>query len=76
MLNGNVVRGTVEPATSVIYKRRCVRDIVKNEIVLYRPNELAEHIEVRFDEDTAWLTQQQMTVLFNQTKPNRISAYI
>jgi len=26
---------------------------MKNEVVLYRPNELAEHIEVRFDEDTA-----------------------
>jgi len=48
---------------------------MKNEIVLYRPNELAEHIEVRFDEDTAWLTQQQMAVLFNQTKQN-ISLHI
>jgi hypothetical protein len=43
---------------------------MKNEIILYRPNELAEHIEVRFDEDTVWLTQLQMAVLFNQTKQN------
>ena len=48
---------------------------MKNEIVLYRPNELAEHIEVRFEEDTVWLSQQQMTVLFNQTKQN-ISLHI
>ena len=48
---------------------------MKNEIVLYRQNELAEHIEVRFEEDTVWLSQQQMTVLFNQTKQN-ISLHI
>ena len=39
---------------------------MKNEIVLYRPNELAEHIEVRFDENTVWLNRQQMTVLFGR----------
>jgi len=38
----------------------------KNEIVLYRPNELAEHIEVRFDEDTVWLTRQQIAILFGR----------
>jgi hypothetical protein len=48
---------------------------MKNEIVLYRPNELAEHIEVKFDEDTAWLTQLQMAKLFNQSKQN-ISLHI
>jgi hypothetical protein len=37
-----------------------------NEIVLYRPNELAEHIEVRFDENTVWLNRQQLTVLFGR----------
>ncbi|MCL2628502.1 MAG: virulence RhuM family protein [Oscillospiraceae bacterium] len=37
---------------------------MKNEIILYRPNELAEHIEVRFDEDTALLTQMQIAELF------------
>ena len=31
---------------------------MKNEIILYRPNELAEHIEVRIEDDTVWLTQQ------------------
>jgi len=48
---------------------------MKNEIVLYRPNELAEHIEVRIDEETVWLTQHQMASLFNQTKQN-ISLHI
>jgi len=48
---------------------------MKNEIVLYRPNELAEHIEVRFDEDTVWLTQAQIAALFGKTKQN-ISLHI
>ncbi len=48
---------------------------MKNEIILYHPNELAEHIEVKIDEDTVWLTQQQMALLFNQTKQN-ISLHI
>ncbi|MCL2067604.1 MAG: virulence RhuM family protein [Treponema sp.] len=39
---------------------------MKNEIILYRPNELAEHIEVRIDEDTVWLTQAQMVLLFGR----------
>jgi len=39
---------------------------MKNEIVLYRPDELAEHIEVRFDEDTVWLNRQQIAVLFGR----------
>jgi len=47
----------------------------KNEIILYRPDELAEHIEVIFEDDTVWLTQQQMVLLFNQTKQN-ISLHI
>jgi len=39
---------------------------MKNEIVIYRPDELAEHIEVRFDEDTVWLNRQQLAVLFGR----------
>jgi len=42
---------------------------MKNEIILYRPNELAEHIEVRFDEDTVWLTQAQIAELFGTKRP-------
>lgn len=43
---------------------------MKNEIILYQPGELAEHIEVRLDEDIVWLTQAQMATLFGQTKQN------
>ncbi len=39
-----------------------------NEIVLYQPSELTERIEVRIEEDTVWLTQQQMATFFMQTK--------
>ena len=48
---------------------------MKNEIILYQPNEIAEHIEVRIDDDTVWLTQVQMATLFGQTKQN-ISLHI
>lgn len=48
---------------------------MKNEIILYRPDEIAEHIEVRIEEETVWLSQQQMATLFNQTKQN-ISLHI
>jgi len=48
---------------------------MKNEIILYQTDELPEHIEVRLEEDTVWLSQQQMTTLFNQTKQN-ISLHI
>lgn len=47
----------------------------KNEIILYRADDLAEHIEVRLDEDTVWLTLMQMALLFGQTKQN-ISLHI
>lgn len=48
---------------------------MNNEIILYRPNELAEHIEVRLEDETVWLTQAQMAALFGQTKQN-ISLHI
>lgn len=32
---------------------------MKNEIILYRPNEAAEHIEVRIENETVWLNQAQ-----------------
>ena len=48
---------------------------MKNEIILYIPNEFAEHIEVRIYDETVWLSQQQMASLFNQTKQN-ISLHI
>jgi hypothetical protein len=47
----------------------------KNEIILYQSDELPEHIEVRLEDDTVWLTQMQMASLFGQTKQN-ISLHI
>ena len=43
---------------------------MKNEIILYRQNELAEHIEVRLDEDneTFWLTQEQIAQIFERDR--------
>lgn len=48
---------------------------MKNEIIIYRPNEAAEHIEVRLENETVWLNQAQMAMLFGQTKQN-ISLHI
>jgi hypothetical protein len=44
---------------------------MKDEIILYRPDDLAEHIEVRFDEktETIWRTQQQIAELFGTQRP-------
>ncbi|MCH8490845.1 MAG: virulence RhuM family protein, partial [Oceanicaulis sp.] len=43
---------------------------MKNEIILYQTDELPEHIEVRLEDETVWLTQAQMATLFGQTKQN------
>jgi hypothetical protein len=48
---------------------------MKNEIIIYSPNEIAEHIEVRIENETVWLNQAQMAMLFRQTKQN-ISLHI
>jgi len=39
---------------------------MKNEIVLYRSDELSEHIEVMLREETVWLNQDQLTQLFHR----------
>ena len=44
------------------------------EIVLYQPDENIR-LEVRLEEDTVWLSQQQMVMLFQTTKQN-ISLHI
>jgi len=41
---------------------------MKNEIVLYRPNELSEHIEVRLEDETVWLSLNQIAQLFDRDK--------
>ena len=49
---------------------------MKNEIIIYRPNEQADfHLEVRVEDETVWLTQTQMLELFDSTKQN-ISLHI
>ena len=41
---------------------------MKNEIILYQSNELTERIEVIIDEETVWLSLNQMAQLFNRDK--------
>ena len=41
---------------------------MKDEIVLYRPDEMATHIEVRLDEETVWLSLNQIAQLFCRDK--------
>ncbi len=43
--------------------------IAKGEIVLYQPDETIR-LEVRLEDETVWLSQAQMTVLFQTTKQN------
>ena len=42
--------------------------LTKNEIILYQSDELPEHIEVRLDGDTVWLSLNQIAQLFNRDK--------
>ncbi|MDD5183765.1 MAG: virulence protein RhuM/Fic/DOC family protein [Paludibacter sp.] len=46
-----------------------------NEIEIYKSADNIIEIQVRFEEDTVWLTQQQLAVLFEQSKQN-ISLHI
>ena len=46
-----------------------------NEIIIYKSKDKKTQIDVIFEHDTVWLTQQQMAELFGQTKQN-ISLHI
>ena len=46
----------------------------KGEIVMYQPNEKLS-LEVKLEDETVWLTQQQMAILFN-VKENNITYHI
>ena len=46
----------------------------ENEIILYQPDSTLS-LDVRVENDTVWLTQAQMTVLF-QTTRNNITLHI
>ena len=48
---------------------------MKNEIIIYQPDELSSHINVRVEADTIWLTQTQIVSLFESSKAN-ISEHI
>lgn len=41
---------------------------MKNEIILYQSDELPEHIEVRIEDNTVWLSLNQIAQLFNRDK--------
>lgn len=41
---------------------------MKNEIILYQSYELTERIEVRLEDDTVWLSLNQMAQLFDRDK--------
>jgi len=47
----------------------------QGEIILYQTQDNQTALEVRFEDDTVWLTQMQMVDLFNSTKQN-ISLHI
>ena len=43
---------------------------MKNEIILYQSDEIPSRIEVRVEDETVWLTQAQMSDLFETTRNN------
>jgi hypothetical protein len=48
---------------------------MKDEIIIFQADDKPTRIEVRFEDETVWLTQTQMVELFNSTKQN-ISLHI
>lgn len=63
----------IKPGKVVKKENDCEKTM--DEIILYQSNELPERIEVKVEGDTVWLSQQQMAMLFMQTKQN-ISLHI
>jgi len=43
---------------------------MKNEIVIYQPDEISARIDVRIEDETVWLTQAQIVKLFDSSKAN------
>ncbi len=41
---------------------------MKNEVILYQPNEFSERIEVRIDKETVWMSLNQISQLFDRDK--------
>ena len=42
----------------------------KGEIIIYQSEALSQQIEVRMEDETVWLTQAQMSELFQTTRNN------
>jgi len=45
-----------------------IKNEPQNEIVIFRTDDEAINVEVRFEDETAWLTQDQMSTLFGKSK--------
>ncbi len=45
-----------------------MKNEMENEIVIFRTDDETINVEVRFEDETAWLTQDQMSVLFSKSK--------
>jgi len=45
-----------------------MKNEMENEIVIFRTDDETINVEVRFEDETAWLTQDQMSTLFGKSK--------
>jgi hypothetical protein len=52
----------------IVTKKESTMQMQENEIVLYQPNE-AVHLEVRMANESVWLTQPQIALLFGVQRP-------
>ncbi len=55
-------------ANIIVSKNENMMQMQENEIVLYQPNE-AVHLEVRMANESVWLTQSQIALLFGVGQP-------
>ena len=53
---------------TIVTKKESTMQMQENEIVLYQPNE-AVHLEVRMANESVWLTQPQIALLFGIQRP-------
>ena len=47
-----------------------------NKVIIYKSKDEKTQIDVKFENETVWLTQQQMTALFKQSKQRSIKHII
>ena len=59
---------------SIFAKNQNVMEIIKDEIIIYQPDDKVK-IEVRLNDDMIWISQPQMVLLFQSSKAN-ISEHI